>query len=47
MEYASTIVKAVIRLFNHMGPRGWMTTMFLAAALGMLWMRGFGSRASH
>jgi hypothetical protein len=47
MEYVSTIVKLTIRFFNHMGPHGWMMTMFLAAVLGMLWMRGFGSRANH
>jgi hypothetical protein len=47
MEYVSTIVKATIRLFNHMGPSGWMMTMFLVAVIGVFCLRGFGSRASH
>jgi hypothetical protein len=47
MEYLWTIFKTTIRFFNHMGPSGWMMTMLLVAAIGVLCLRGFGSRASH
>jgi len=46
-EYVSTIVKIIIRFFMHMRPSGWLITMLIVTALGMLALQGFGSRAKN
>ncbi len=43
----SRVVNELMRYVDHMGVQQWMLVLIVAIGLGMLCLRGFGSRSNY
>ncbi len=47
MSYLNHAIREVLRYVDRMGPQEWLIALALVVLVGLVAMRGFGSRTSY